>query len=352
MLNIDVAMVSDLVNMKRPEIVKQWSGMDAAVVCLDRQISQKTNSKIKAVAGEVGIRVMTITTQELDLFEAEMTVAMDSAMEKNPELTDLDDLGVNYWVCMMKAVPEINDYEHSFFTPTKPYGPEQPAEPKVKEMPTSPLSTLGAVVQASAMVTDTIKLVSDNPQVEKEPRKMYSQSQVDEIVDKAVTAATAPLYETLKRFEVIFDKMNEEAELQGAAKNEPPALTVVTEELLPEPVDLSYGLRARHAAIVTERSEVHDKWMAALRDRDKEAQKMYRERFDALSDERKKIEADPTFRSTCADLLHAGADSTRKYGHKTVDAVADVMHKAVDITANSMDKVGNMVDKKDRLTTD
>lgn len=316
---VQIANTSDLVSAKTKEIVSLWMGLDTVVLNLDQALSQRTLGKIQNAAGQCGIRVLMIDADEFKAFEVEMEARMDAAIAANPGYTDLDDLQIDYWDCIIKAVPEIEDYKHRMFTPDSEKPPVNP-----------------------------IELVSNNPNGGGEVRRMFTQHDVD----RAIEAATAPLYETLKRFETLFDQMNAEAErqkLDQAAKHEPPQ----PDDILPTPVvDETYGLRARHAAIVTERSEVHDKWMKALRERDKDAQKMYRERFDALSDERKKIEADPTFRTQCADIIHAGADSTRKYGHKTVDAVADVMHKAVDITANSMDKVGNMVDKKDRLTTE
>jgi len=328
MVNFQIADVSDIKNAKSVEIIEEWTGLDCVVIHLDAPVTSAIVKKLKGVGKKLGIKIMTMTTQEFDLFEAEMNKIIDEFMEKHPDTPDITAVEFDQWAAMMIAVPDIKDNHHTFMEASEPE-PEKPA-----------------IVQASAIITDAIKLVSNNPNVKPEPRRMYSQEEVDKKVEEAL----APLYETLARFEKLFDKMNEEAERQGAAKHEPPVVEDVPEE--PTAEEVVFGLRARYAALDTERKEAHAKWIKALRDRDKEATKIHRERYDQICDEQIKIEADPTFRTKCADILYGTADATRNYGHRTVDAVADAMHKAVDMTANGIDKVGKMVDKKDRLVTE
>ncbi|MNO80629.1 hypothetical protein D3C76_718420 [compost metagenome] len=171
--------------------------------------------------------------------------------------------------------------------------------------------------------------------------KTYTQAQVDKMIEKALEGPLA----AIKRMEDMLNKMTAPAE-QAPVVEEAPATEQPVED------GLVLGMKAQYAAICTERTEVYALWMKALRDRDKEAEKKHEARYNELSDARKKLEADPTFRTKAADMLHGTANVTRKYGHKTVDAVADVMHKGVDLTAKGFDKLGNMVDKKDRLVSD
>lgn len=173
-----------------------------------------------------------------------------------------------------------------------------------------------------------------------EKEKMYTRKEVDKMIEQALATPMA----AIKRMEEMLNKMSEPAKQEAPVEETAPVA---------EPEEnIEFGLRAKYAAICTERTEVYAKWMQALRNRNKDEEKVLEARYNELSNARKDMEADPTFRTRCADLLHGTASATRKYGHKTVDVVADVMHKGVDLTAKGLDKLGNMVDKKDRLNAD
>lgn len=190
------------------------------------------------------------------------------------------------------------------------------------------------------MKNDTIQKMYDELK-SKEVSNMYTQDQVNAMIADAVKAAIeATQKDMMAKFEAMMPKKEEE--VKPAAELQPTL----------EETAIELGLRARYEAIVVQRKEIHAKWMEAIKTRNKEDEKKYEAEYNTLSDERKKLEADPTFRTKCADLLHGTADATRKYGHKAVDAVADVMHKGVDLTAKGIDKLGNAVDKKDRLESD